>query len=100
MNRIDFIESVSGIAYPEMLVKFFDYFIALQQLVNNQRTRISVYNSGINYIEFSLEFMTKSDVDMAINQINSYNNSIVIYDRLMSIKMEFLTDLKILITLS
>ena len=33
MDRIAFIESISGINYPEMLVHFFDQFIALKKLV-------------------------------------------------------------------
>ena len=34
-NRIVFFDSISGIKYPEMLVDFFDQFIALKQLVQD-----------------------------------------------------------------
>ncbi len=33
MDRITFFNSISGIDYPEMLVKFYDQFLALKELI-------------------------------------------------------------------
>ena len=54
MDRINFFGSVSGIEYPEMIVNFFDHFIALKQIVEDSGT-ITVLNSDDKSISFSIE---------------------------------------------
>ena len=36
VNRIKFFESVNGIQYPDMIIKFFDHFLALRYLVEDK----------------------------------------------------------------
>ena len=35
MDRLVFLDSISGIKYPEMLVQFFDQFIALKHIIED-----------------------------------------------------------------
>lgn len=90
MNRLNFIESVSGINYPEMIVTFFDHFIALKQLVEDSGS-IQVLDSSDTSISFSITF---NDINMkmnALNVINSCGNAIVIYGRCITIQVEELS---------
>ena len=54
-NRIVFFDSISGIKYPEMLVDFFDQFIALKQLVQDCGT-ITVDSYTESSISFFISF--------------------------------------------
>lgn len=98
MNRVDFIESVSGIKYPEMIVDFFDHFIALKQIVEDNG-KVNVINSDNNQITFSILFSSYEDKTLALSTINSLGGYIAIYGRPISILVDVLTDLEIKISL-
>ena len=44
-SRLEFFESISDIEYPLMLVKFFDHFIALKELVQDYGDTLEVLTS-------------------------------------------------------
>lgn len=98
MDRVTFVESVYGIKYPEMIVDFFDHFIALKQIVEDTGT-ISVINNEENSIEFSILFSSSNYMRSALNIINSLNGNIIIYGRNIMILVEALTDSEIKIKL-
>lgn len=98
MDRVTFVESVYGIKYPEMIVDFFDHFIALKQIVEDTGT-ISVINNEENSIEFSILFSSSNYMRSALNIINSLNGNIIIYGRNIMILVEVLTDSEIKIKL-
>jgi hypothetical protein len=98
MDRVTFVESVHGIKYPEMIVDFFDHFIALKQIVEDTGT-ISVINNEENSIEFSILFSSSNYMRSALNIINSLNGNIIIYGRNIMILVEVLTDSEIKIKL-
>lgn len=91
MDRVSFIESVKGISYPEMLVDFFDHFVALKNIIEDKGC-ISVINNEENSIEFSILFSSVEDLNTALNVINSSNGVIHIYNRAINIYTEVLTD--------
>jgi hypothetical protein len=81
MNRVEFFESISGIQYPQMLVNFFDHFLALKQIVENSG-KVSVpqqYNDG--KISFNIEFSDKQAKETALNLINNCTSMVMIYER-------------------
>lgn len=83
MNRVDFFDSISGINYPDMMVRFFDHFIALKQLVEDSGS-VQVLSSTDTSIEFSISFKNSTDLENALNYIR--NNSVVnIYNRPISV---------------
>ena len=98
MNRVNVIESISGINYPEMIITFFDHFIALKQLVEDSGS-IQVLNSSENSISFSIVFNNNTMKMNALNIIKSYGNMIVIYGRYIIIQVEELSDSMIKINL-
>lgn len=98
VNRIDFLESVSGINYPVMLVDFFDHFIALKQIVEDSG-KVNVIGSDNSSIEFSISFNSPSALNLALNTISSSSGIIVIYGRPISIQVEALTDSELKINL-
>lgn len=98
MNRVNFIESVSGIKYPEMIVTFFDHFIALKQLVEDSGT-IQVLNSSNDSISFSITFQNTDMKIAALNTIQSCGNTIIIYGRYITIQVEELSENSIKISL-
>lgn len=98
MNRVNFIESVSGIKYPEMIVTFFDHFIALKQLVEDSGT-VQVLNSSNDSISFSIIFQTMDMKNVALNTIQSCGNTIIIYGRYITIRVEELSENSIKINL-
>ena len=55
-SRVQFLESVSGIQYPEMIVDFFDHFVALKQIVQDSG-KVEVLNFDKNSICFSIKFV-------------------------------------------
>lgn len=99
MDRINFFNSVSGIEYPEMLVSFFDHFIALKNIVEDSGS-VQVINSQENCISFSIEFINKQYKDNALMVINSLQGTIIIYGRAISIFTEDLSDNSIMIKLA
>ena len=56
MDRMQFFNHINGITYPNMLVDFFDHFVALQQLIKTNScvvtvTNVGENNSGIEFID-------------------------------------------------
>ena len=96
MDRLNFLDSISDIQYPEMLVKFFDQFIALKQLVEDNG-KIIVKNSDSTSISFLVKFNSKDIRDRALTNINT--NIIVIYNRPINIQINIVNDLEINIVL-
>lgn len=99
MNRINFFGSVSGVEYPEMIVNFFDHFVALKQLVEDSGT-VTVLESTEKSITFSIEFNDKSYRDNALAAIYSLGGVIVIYERPISIAVSTHYDNSIKISLT
>lgn len=87
MNRIEFFDSISGINYPNMLVNFFDHFLALKEIIIENSGIISVIDqmSDTNII-FNIEFSNKKAKESVIDLINN-KQFIVIYERPIYIKI-------------
>ena len=85
MDRIAFIESISGINYPEMLVHFFDQFIALKKLVEDSGS-INVESSTDKSITFIANFKNAATKNSAISNIST--GSVVIYGRPIMVNVE------------
>lgn len=98
MDRVNFLESVSGIEYPGMIVDFFDHFIALKQIVE-EYGKINVLGVSNNIISFAIRFNDISLLQIALNTIAVCNSVIVIYGRPISVQVEVLTDSEIRIRL-
>ena len=76
MDRIAFLESISGIEYPEMIVEFFDQFIALKYLVEDYG-QISVQEKSTNGISF-VKFKPTSEELMLFSTLkDSYTIDVV-----------------------
>ena len=99
MDRVMFIGSVGGIHYPEMIVNFFDHFVALKQLVEDSG-RVNVLQSTESSISFSIDFDSIEIKDQALGSILSQQGVIVIYERPIRISVKILTDLSLQIDLS
>lgn len=91
MNRVDFFDSVSGIQYPEMLVNFFDQFIALKAIVEDSGS-VSVINSSENNIEFAISFKDEESKYKAYSTLMSLNGIIIIYGRVIKINSQINSD--------
>lgn len=97
MDRITFIHSISGIQYPEMLINFFDQFLALYQTVGDFVT-IDVSGSNDNSIEFTISFKNAKSKDQLLYSlqsgvINVYNKPVLVFvnsisDRELIIKLQ------------
>ena len=98
VNRITFINSVSGINYPEMIVDFFDHFIALKQLVEDSGS-VNVLKSENNSISFQVNFISKEYKDQMINLVNSLGGSIIIYGRPIGISLINISDISVQVNL-
>lgn len=88
MNRLIFLDSISGIKYPEMLVEFYDQFIALSCLFTDQ-CDIIVKDSTDRSISFIVSFTDINNRDLSLSRIPS---SLLIYGRLISILAEAISD--------
>ena len=86
-NRIDFIRSVQGIQSPNVIVTFFDHFVALKQIVDDSGV-VTVTNTMDNSIQFSIKFSSVDAKRQALNVINSSNGVLVVYGRPMTINVE------------
>ena len=93
MNRLKFFESVNGIQYPDMIINFFDHFLALKSLVED-KGMIEVINNKKNSISFNIEFNDQDSTTKAINYMIS-NPRVLIYGRFISVRVNILTDKKI-----
>lgn len=96
MDRIAFLESISGIEYPEMIVEFFDQFIALKYLVEDYG-QISVQEKSTNGISFVIKFTDVKYRDKALSNVQT--NSVVIYGKPISINLEIISETEIKFTL-
>lgn len=92
VDRLNFFNSISGINYPEMIVVFFDHFIALKQLVEDHGT-VTVGETSNKSISFITEFKTKAYRNEAMSIVQS--GPIVIYGRPISVSVEVISDLEI-----
>ena len=96
MDRIAFLESISGIKYPEMIVEFFDQFIALKYLVEDYG-QISVQEKSTNGISFVIKFTDVKYRDKALSNVQT--SSVVIYGKPISINLEIISETEIKFTL-
>ena len=97
MDRITFLESISGIKYPNMIVEFFDHFIALKQIVESSG-KVTVIHNSENAIAFSILF--DSELSKSTALLNIQSGYIVIYGRTISINVEESSSTEITIELS
>lgn len=98
-NRVKFFESISAIEYPQMLVDFFDHFIALKNIVEESNSDINVCECNESSITFDIVFKNKSDKEKALLYIKSVNYNVTVYNRLMRIEAISPTDLLLKIKL-
>ena len=96
MDRIAFLESISGIEYPEMIVEFFDQFLALKYLVEDYG-QISVQEKSTNGISFVIKFTDVEYRDKALSNVQT--SSVVIYGKPISINLEIVSETEIKFTL-
>lgn len=96
MNRIEFIRSVQGIPNPNIIVTFFDHFVALKQLVEDSGV-VSVINTMDNSIQFSIKFTSVDAKRQAVEAINSSGGMMIIYNRPLSITVEEIAKKEIMI---
>ncbi len=96
MDRIAFLDSISGIQYPEMIVEFFDQFIALKQIVEDYGN-ITVNEKLNNGISFNISFQDQVFRDKALSNVQT--GSVIIYGRPISIMAEPMSDSDIKIIL-
>lgn len=95
-NRIVFFDSISGIKYPEMLVDFFDQFIALKQLVQDCGT-ITVDSYTESSISFFISFNDNKNRDKALANVQT--GIINIYGRSISVQVQPVSEREIKIIL-
>ena len=96
MDRITFFNSISGIDYPEMLVKFYDQFLALKELIYGPSMINVVSKTDDDYITFSIIFSEVRFKDQTLSII--YGSRISIYGKIISINVDNLTDNELIIT--
>ncbi len=99
IDRVNFLESVQGIQYPDMLANFFDHFIALKTLVEDQG-KVTVLESGPTSLSFAVKFKNKGNRDSALTAISGLGGCIYIYQRPISVAVKPLTDSEVSIYLS
>ena len=90
MNRVDFFESVSGIQYPEMVVNFFDHFVALKQIVEDSG-KVYVLSVDNRSIQFKIDFDDQSTINNAYATIVANGQTIIVYNRPIRVEVEALT---------
>lgn len=99
MDRVLFLDAVSGIHYPDMLLTFFDHFITLKELIEDSG-KVKVNNSTADKIQFEVEFNSPAKQNLAIQQINASGGAVVTYQRIIHINCNVLADTKLEIMLS
>ena len=90
MDRISFLDSVSGIQHPEIMVEFFDHFMALKQIVEGYG-KITVIKSTKISITFMVEFPNNETMNMALANIPN-PPYFTIYGRSIKVNVEVPTD--------
>lgn len=98
MDRITFFNSISGIDYPKMLVKFYDQFLALKELVIEPSLVNVISNLEDEHITFSIKFTNKNDIQYTLSILNSYN-LINVYGKMITVNIDSLTDTELILTL-
>lgn len=88
MDRLLFLDSISGIKYPEMLVQFFDQFIALKHIIEDNG-KIAVEAQDNESIIFVATFSDSSVRDYALSNTIP---SIVIYGRPITVQTDIVSD--------
>ena len=96
IDRIAFFDSISGIKYPDMLVEFFDQFIALKQLVEDYGI-VTVDDNPGNYISFRISFDDVRNKEKALNNVQTGN--VYIYGRPVSVQVQPISETEIKIIL-
>jgi secreted Zn-dependent insulinase-like peptidase len=87
-NIPTFLESISGIKYPEMLVQFFDQFIALKHIIEDNG-KIAVESQDNESIIFVATFSDSSVRDFALaNTIPT----VIIYGRPIAVQTDIVSD--------
>lgn len=92
MDRVSFFKNINGIAYPEMLVDFFDHILALKNIVGTNNCTVNIISTHNNVIDFVVQFRDDNLLHKVLNEINKNGNTIVIYNRTMTVHVEVLTD--------
>lgn len=100
MDRVSFFKNINGISYPEMLVDFFDHFIALKQLIDTNNCLISIIKLyDTTGIEFDVQFRSHDQLMRTLNDISKNGNVIIIYNKTMTIHVEIISDIDLKIKL-
>lgn len=92
MDRVSFFKNINGITYPEMLVDFFDHFLALKNIVGTNNCTVNIISTHNNVIDFIVNFKEESLLQKVMNELNRNGNVVVIYNRTMTVHIEVLTD--------
>ena len=92
MDRMSFFKNINGISYPEMLVDFFDHFIALKQIIDTNNCVVTIISYKESTIEFDVKFKDANLLNRTLAAINQNGNVVVIYNRTMTVHVEVLTD--------
>lgn len=92
MDRVSFFKNINGITYPEMLVDFFDHFLALKNIVGTNNCTVNIISTHNNVIDFIVNFKEESLLQKVMNELNRNGNVVVIYNRTMTVHVEVLTD--------
>lgn len=98
MDRISFINKIDGITSPELISQFFDQFMALETMMEDNCT-ISVVGNTDKYIEFQVNFPDKRSAGLIIQNILRPEKVINMYNRPISINVEVLAETSIKIRL-
>lgn len=98
IDRVSFIESVSGIQYPEMIVKFFDHFLALKEIVEESGSVAVNPVQDPDSISFNITFSDSKSKNNALQHINQ-GSVIDIYNRPISVNLEVISEKEIRINL-
>jgi len=96
IDRLQFIEGINGIKYPQMLVDFFDHFIALKEIVQDSG-KVTVENNNESSIIFRIDFKSDKAQQKALQYI--INGQVIIYNRPIYVNAEPLSESSIRIIL-
>ena len=89
VDRISFFNSISGIDYPEMIVDFFDQFIALKQLVEDHGS-VSVESKSDKSITFIVQFTNSQVANQVLSIIQS--GPVIVYGRPINVMIDFISE--------
>lgn len=90
MDRVSFLESVSGIQYPQLIIQFFDQFIVLKEIVEDAG-QVSVIKNTKNSILFLVEFSSAEKQNEALSRIPS-SSFFTVYGKQIKVNIDVLTD--------